>query len=170
MMEDKIMSMKSWLEKGLEEAEKQKHIDEIHMWPEVKKTFTICEIFFTIDWISNILFLALLALGIWHNALDYVMDLSTLAYLLLDHAGFTVIAVALIVIKIVVGRVKKSYRAKLEVLEMAGFEKIKKQKEEGTYVEGEKPNLAYRIYRAIRTWTTIIVITGLFIVFGIKFF
>ena len=162
--------MKSWREKGLEEYEKQKLLEEIHLRPEVKKTFVICEVFLSIDWISNLLFLTLLAIGIYYNALEYVMDLSTLAYLLLDHIGFTILATALIVIKLVISRVKKSYRVKLQVLEDAGLEKIKKEKEEGTYVEGEKPSLAFRIFRGFRAWTMLITVVALGIVFYKKFY
>ena len=152
--------MKSWREKGLEEVEKQRQLDEIHQKPEVKKIFVICEIFLTIDWISNILFFGVIALGLWTNNIGKVADLTAMIFILLDAVGGYFVAAAFIVLKLVLDRFKKHYRAKLQVLEDAGLIEIKKAKEDGTYVEGPKPSLFYRIYRATRTWITIIVFTA----------
>ncbi|MBR2614305.1 MAG: hypothetical protein IKC71_01745 [Clostridia bacterium] len=162
--------MKSWREKGLEEAEKQRCIDEIHQKPEVKKVFAICEIFMTIDWITNMIFLVFLGIGIWTQNLENVIEFENVLFLLLDAVGGYFVAGGFILLKFLLGMLKKKYRTKLQVLEDAGLEEIKKAKEEGTYQEGRKPKLAYRVYRAIRSWTTILLLIGLVVVFFIKFY
>ncbi len=152
--------MKSWREKGLEETEKQRQLDEIHQKPNVKKTFVVCEIFLTIDWISNIAFFVLLLVGSLTNKLLDAIEMTDAIYILLDAIGGYGVVVAFVVIKIIIGRFKKRQRTKLQVLEDAGLEEIKQAKEAGTYKEGPKASLLYRIYRAIRTWSTIIVVFG----------
>ena len=162
--------MKSWREKGLEEVEKQRQLDEIHQKPDVKNVFAICEIFMTIDWISNMIFLIILATGVWFNNLESVIEVEDIIYLLLDAIGGYYVVGAFIILKILLGRLKKKYQAKLQVLEDAGLEEIKKAKEEGVYQEGRKPKLAYRIYRGFRTWTTIILVFGVLGLMFYKFF
>ena len=160
--------MSSLKQKGLEEIEKQRCLDEIHQKPEVKKIFTTCEIFLTIDWITNIAFFSLLIIGIFKNNLSSVVDISSIIYVLLNAVGGYIVATCYIVLKILLSKLKKSMLAKLEVLEKAGLEEIKKAKEDGTYQPGPKASLVYRIYRAIRTWSTIIVILTAFIVAFVK--
>ena len=150
--------MTSYRQKGLEQVEKQRLIDEIHQKPEVKKIFTICEIYLTLNWLSNLIFFTLLIFGIMKNDLDSVTDLTNIVLILLDSIGGYAVVFIFLIIKILLGRLKKSYFVKLQVLEDAGLEEIKKQKELGTYVEGRKPNIFYRIYRGFRTFTIIAVL------------
>ena len=160
--------MKSLREKGLEEAEKQRLLDEIHQQPDVKKVFTICEIFMTIDWISNIAFLILFGYGIWTSNFDIISDISSILYVLLDAIGGYVVGIIFIVLKIVLDRLKKHFRSKLQILEDARLAELNTAKAEGTYQEGRKPKLSYRVYRAIRTWTTILACMALLVIVVIK--
>lgn len=161
--------MKSWKQKGEEEKLKQKYLDEIHVKPDVKKTFVVCEWFFAIDWISNLLFLVVFNIAVWKCDLEAMrdsFDLYQLIDILFESIGGSktgiILLVAYFIVKALIGRIKKKQQAKLQVLEDAGIIEIEKQVAEGTYVPGPTVSKGYRVYRAIRTWTSIIGILALF--------
>lgn len=155
--------MATWKQKAEAEMEKQRLIDEIHQKPEVRKTFIVCEVFLTLDWFANMIFFGLLAIGLYYNSLDSVVDISTIIYILLDSIGGYGVATIFIVVKILLDRLKKSQRAKLEVLEQAGLEEAKIAKEAGTYQPGKGPSLLYRIFYGFRAILGIVVYFGFMI-------
>lgn len=154
--------MATWKQKAEAEMEKQRLIDEIHQKPEVRKTFIVCEIFLTLNWIANMIFFALLAIGLYYNSLDSVVEVDTIIYIILDSVGGYAVAIIFVVVKILLGRLKKSQLAKLEVLEQAGLEQARIAKEAGTYQPGKGPSVAYRIYRGFRT-LTVFAVLGVFL-------
>ena len=161
--------MKSLKQKGEEEKLKQKYLDEIHVKPDVKKSFVVCEWFLAIDWISNLLFLTVFNIAIWKCDLEAMrdsFDLYQLIDLLFESVGGSktgiIILVAYFIVKALIGRIKKKQQAKLQVLEDAGIIEIEKQVAEGTYTPGPTVSKGYRIYRSIRTWTSVIGVLALF--------
>ena len=168
--------MKTWKQKGLEEQQKQKWLDEIHVKPDVKKTFTLCEVFMFFDWISNLVFCTIMGIAAWKSDLGGMADAVDL-YQMLENflaviggtrTGIIIVAVYLL-LKAFLGRMKKKYEAKLQVFEDAGIIEIEKQVAEGTYVPGPTVGKAYRVYRDIRTWTTLIAVFGMLIGVAVNF-
>ena len=168
--------MKTWKQKGQEELQKQKYLDEIHVKPDVKKTFTLCEVFMFFDWISNLVFCTIMGIAAWKSDIKGMadaVDLYDVLENLLAAVGGTktgiIIVVAYVLLKALLGRLKKKYQAKLQVFEDAGIIEIEKQVAEGTYVPGPTVSKAYRVYRDIRTWTTLIAVFGMLIGVAVNF-
>ncbi|MBR2974676.1 MAG: hypothetical protein IKC47_02920 [Clostridia bacterium] len=158
--------MKSWRQKGLEEAQKQKYLDEIHVKPDVKRTFVICEWFVSFDWISNLVFFVTFTIGIWMGSpsdMANAKDLVDIIYTLLDKVGGYYGLGAFLIVKTIVGYFKKKYQAKLQVFEDAGVIEIEKQIADGTYQKGPTVSKAYRIFRGVRTWSIILTFVALII-------
>ena len=171
-----VVAMKSWKQKGIEEKQKQKWLDEIHAKPNVKKTFKTCEMFLLVDWISTMLFLIVFNIAIWGCDLGGMADSFDL-YDLIDNLFMAVggtqtgliIVGAYLIVKSLLGRIKKKKLAELEVLDDAGIMEIEKQVAEGTYVPGPTVSKAYRVYRDIRTCSVLLSVLALFAGFLVAF-
>ena len=146
--------MKSWKEKGAEELQKQKWLDDIHTWPEVKPTFILNEVFMFFTWIGTMLFMGAvgyaLNFGILAEVADF-LDIGGLIYAVVSTFGGPVVSAAFLVAMLLLGRFKSHSREKLEKLERDGLAKVQAAVADGTYVPGPGPGKAYRIYSGIRT-------------------
>ena len=153
------------------DKDKQKYLDEIHQRPEVKKTFVICEILTTIDSLVSLVIMATLALSLAAgNGFEFV-DLEGLLSELVAAVGGPTILVLFVVVKLLSSRIKKKQLEKLEILEEAGLEEIQKAIDAGTYVEGPKMPLGYRIFRTARTiLISVVGLASLIVMASVVFF
>ena len=151
------------------EVENQVLLDEIHQRPEVKKTFVICEIFETLDWLINLLFIGLITYCIWKNAITEDFDFEfILTWIYVVLGGNLYMWLAMGFAKSAVKAIQKKQRTKLQVLEDEAKEQINKAKEEGTYQQGPLIGKGFRLFRTVRFWTVVAFLVALAVVFCIK--
>ena len=161
--------MNSWNDIGTEKYQKKKWLEDIHTWPEVKKTFVICEIFEILDWLVNLLFIGMITYCIWKNAFTVDFDFELLlAWIYIVLGGNLYLWYALGIAKVVVTTIQKKQRTKLQVLEDEAKEQINKAKDEGTYQQGPLIAKGFRVFRTVRFWTVIAFLAALAVAFCIK--